>query len=711
MAFQRITRSRTKAVASSVETDNKNVLSRPSLEKLPLEVLQMICEYVDSPGAPGLNALSQASKHCLAATSKSLCREIRFDVTSRRKLQQDVSLCRTLLDSRLSWVHVHRISVEGSMPEQEHEPESVKRGLRPRRQPTKQYIGSRGYYGPRRTQQRYLENTQDDNAWKPLAKLLEDIPALTDILFNSPDQVPPCLLQTLHSHISSCRLHVKHFQLHILEDSDLDRHERALVTSPSLHAATFKFLHWVRGPIPRAEYEHSELVSFQWLVAGAAPNLREVRLANYTGVPTGFIPSMDEPGCKSVFLHVDNLPKPGRMAPLTTFSFGSRDHRHLNRYDLDVWSNYVDFSALRALELAKEIRIDALSWATTNCSFTSLETLVLIIEWKDSHELDTTKQTEVDDFVRSLPPLKDLKIDGAVGPSTFRAIVQHHASKLKRLWMGNVETWPREEVTSCFTGVLQEYPLLQLEDLTLATQRSKGDENEVAIYKTLGSMPRLQALDLTLDCADESILPHVPGPDASFLGWAVGKDVNDNDEAMELTQDCSFDDFHRQTFKDLQTTDGTHLSYGHIRDAFINSALDEKLARAIHQIMTAAKGPRSLPLQRLKLGTRGGCQFGSIDSGVLAGVCDYMGRPMLVECSLPGGGPTRLSVTQVEDSRDSYHPSFYNFAYTRDGPPTELDSQTEAVFRRLWPVKSKVGGSWQKEWHSLPLAEPAITRM
>lgn len=92
MAFQRITRSRTKAVASSVETDNKNVLSRPSLEKLPLEVLRMICEYVDSPGAPGLCALSQASKHCLAATSKSLCREIRFDVISRRKLQQDVSL-------------------------------------------------------------------------------------------------------------------------------------------------------------------------------------------------------------------------------------------------------------------------------------------------------------------------------------------------------------------------------------------------------------------------------------------------------------------------------------------------------------------------------------------------------------------------------------------------------------------------------------------
>ncbi|THW58087.1 hypothetical protein D6D25_02904 [Aureobasidium pullulans] len=692
--FQRITRSRTKAVASSVEADNKNVLSRPSLEKLPLEVLRMICEYVDSPGAPGLCALSQASKHCLAATSKSLCREIRFDVTSRRKLQQDVSLCRTLLDSRSSWVHVRRISVEGSMPEQEHEPESVKRGLRPRRQPTKQHIGSRGYYGPRRTQQRYLENTQDDNAWKPLARLLEDVPALTDILFNSPDQVPPCLLQTLHSHIPSCRLHVKHFQLHILEDSDLDHHERALVTSPSLHAATFKFLHWVRGPIPRAEYEHSELVSFQWLVAGAAPNLREVRLANYTGVPTGFIPSMDEPGCKSVFLHVDNLSKPGRMAPLTTFSFGSRDHRHLNRYDLDVWSNYVDFSALRALEL----------------ELMHL-TLVLIIEWKDSHELDIIKQTEVDDFVRSLPPLKDLKIDGAVGPSTFRAIVQRHASTLKRLWMGNVETWPREEVTSCFTGVLQEHPLLQLEDLTLAIRRSKGDENEVAIYKTLGSLPRLQTLDLTLDCADESILPHVVGPDTSFLGRAVGKDVTDNDEAMELTQDLSSDDFHRQTFKDLQTADGTHLSYGHIRDAFINSALDEKLARAIHQIMIATKGPRSLPLQRLKLGTRGGCQFGSIDSGVLAGVCDYMGRAVLVECSLPGSGPTRLSVTQVEDSRDSYHHSFYNFAYTRDGPPTELDSQTEAVFRRLWPVKSKVGGSWQKEWHSLPLAEPAITRM
>lgn len=88
-----------------------------------------------------------------------------------------------------------------------------------------------------------------------------------------------------------------------------------------------------------------------------------------------------------------------------------------------------------------------------------------------------------------------------------------------------------------------------------------------------------------------------------------------------------------------------------------------------------------------------------------------MGRPVLVERSLPGSGPTRLSVTQVEDSQDSYYPSFYNFTYTRKEPPIELDSQTEAVFRRLWPVKARAGGSWQKEWHSLALAEAAITRM
>jgi hypothetical protein len=101
-----------------------------------------------------------------------------------------------------------------------------------------------------------------------------------------------------------------------------------------------------------------------------------------------------------------------------------------------------------------------------------------------------------------------------------------------------------------------------LEDLMLnPIPRSKGDVQEVAIYKTVGAIPKLQRLSLTLDSSNLSLI------------W----------EGEDILKDPSFDEFHQ---KFQVATSGTssvpyQSRYGHIRNALINSALDETLARGI----------------------------------------------------------------------------------------------------------------------------------
>lgn len=111
-----------------------------------------------------------------------------------------------------------------------------------------------------------------------------------------------------------------------------------------------------------------------------------------------------------------------------------------------------------------------------------------------------------------------------------------------------------------------------LEDLALTLCRSKGDAAKVASYKALSSIQILQYISLVLDTSNHSIL--------SGDALVDFDDEDDDAEYPEAPNDSSFDGFDQQFFE------RSYMSWqdprnGHIHDAFINSAVDKTLARAI----------------------------------------------------------------------------------------------------------------------------------
>lgn len=104
-------------------------------------------------------------------------------------------------------------------------------------------------------------------------------------------------------------------------------------------------------------------------------------------------------------------------------------------------------------------------------------------------------------FLCSLPSLFTLKLVGELSHTTLDTIFEYHDAALRRLWLSPLGTLNRLVITQREVERIAEHcPLL--EDLSLTVPRSKGDACEVAIYKALGSLFKLQSMFLTLDASD-----------------------------------------------------------------------------------------------------------------------------------------------------------------------------------------------------------------
>lgn len=79
---------------------------------------------------------------------------------------------------------------------------------------------------------------------------------------------------------------------------------------------------------------------------------------------------------------------------------------------------------------------------------------------------------------------------------------------------------------------------------------------------------------------------------------------NGGGEVLKAPNDSSFDDFDQQSFSKWNAWRNPRK--GHIRDAFINSAVDETLARSIFRTISSGKPNGSVTLERLKVRVSGG---------------------------------------------------------------------------------------------------------
>lgn len=204
-----------------------------------------------------------------------------------------------------------------------------------------------------------------------------------------------------------------------------------------------------------------------------------------------------------------------------------------------------------------------------------------------------------------------------------------------------------------------------LEELAIPVKRTKSDADEVEIYKSFGKMARLQYLFLTLDCSE----------------WRVSRDS---------TYNPSFDE-----------EDNKHLDFsgllkkGHLRDAFMNCAVDETLARSIWKTICRHKAGRQL--QSLKLWTTGGGEFGRATYNEdYYKVVDNLSRAWLIQPDIGDVINVRELGQRAREMRDQK-------LTDEVGPGSNIKgSQAMEVFRRIWPSKES-SRDWRDDSSSLPL--------
>lgn len=115
-----------------------------------------------------------------------------------------------------------------------------------------------------------------DDTWKPLAALSRQLVALEDLIYRCPNQFPPCLLETLHQYLPHYRLHIDPFKLRSLNEPSTDPYEITLATSPCLYSIGVD-CDMQHGAIT-GEVQNFNFDAVQSMVAGLAPNLKEVRV-------------------------------------------------------------------------------------------------------------------------------------------------------------------------------------------------------------------------------------------------------------------------------------------------------------------------------------------------------------------------------------------------------------------------------------------------
>jgi hypothetical protein len=426
------------------------------------------------------------------------------------------------------------------------------------------------------------------------------------------------------------------------------------------------------------EIQNFNYEAVQSLVAGLALNLKELHIshASWGATSEAFHPCKPWRGFT-----------PGSQVQRSSHVSGSLRCLEIRVGDdlistqlVETWKAHTDFSVLQILNLWSCIAQDTLECLAASSNFQSLRELVLDLTSKQMVPSQTSEFYDIAGrFLYQLPPLSSLQLTGELSRLNMASILEYHGPTLRQLSLSPVEGDKQllpEEIAKI--GVHCHL----LEDLALTLCRSKGDAVEVASYKALGSFQKLQYISLVLDASNHAILS-----DDALIDF---DEEDDDAEYPETPNDPSFDDFDQQFFK-RHFFSWRDPRNGHIRDAFINSAVDETAARAIFWSISSSRAPGSLPLEKLRIQVRGGGDFGNnVCVGSVSMVVANLGRSWLCERS------------QRDDRR---HLLIARELRPRERRPEEaqLPLDVELIFRRLWPATKDGSGDWKDEWCSLPL--------
>lgn len=671
---------------------------RTNFDCLPFETLQQITAHLNYTHRPSLFAFGLASKICRKATLASVFRKIHLSIQSREDLQSDLIALVKILSDADSARYVRHLSIKGFLiwgPDISEEPQKEEREQRLLRAGGVLEVlgGDEPVIHGTFFQNEPVEVSRDENmAWAPVVDLVKTLPHLAELVYDCRNQFPPSLLDALHQNHPQCKLFHLQFRLRSLRWEAPDPYEMAIATSPCLHSISVNYVSW--DSAGEFDYHHEAMLE---VVASLAPKLKEVRMVQLIASPTG-------QSIRRLAL-VERQPWRGlpqfvpgrRTGSLTSLSLAGA--MSFEPEIFQAWNNCTDWSSLHHLALGGGIECysgvneEALTWILENCSLVRLKTLRIRLH-RDDDAIERPNYTDVAvRFFKALEPLEELSVSGSLEPQILDAVLCRHGQSLKKLNLRPFESFFPEDGRHIPMVCAEEHVLqiqaqcLVLEDLTIPIKRTKSDACEAAIYRSLGALARVQNLLLILDCSN----------------WEVARSAEiSNNNPCFGEEDCRFYPRNEDDHGPLQR--------GHVRESFLNCAVDETLARSIWATICRNKvGSR---LQSLKIYTTGGGSFGlgSCYLDVQA-VCDHLSRSWLVERGVRDDEywdniSVRELGRQAREMRDKELSDEQRYIYREPSAASRHSAADSCsagdIVRRIWPCGDG-NTDWREVWSSLPL--------
>ncbi|KAL3460960.1 hypothetical protein BJX64DRAFT_261810 [Aspergillus heterothallicus] len=637
-----------------------------SLLSLPLETLELIASHL-ADHKPSLGAFSQASKRCKAA-SRIRFHELKLLLSLPEDVESLAAHWTEVLHRNSAFSSVRHLTISGrtSITDEEEDDDENEND--------EQYHGVGnmadsvivecdqgedelthcGHVYDDILRGRFYQlgvGEESDEVWNDLARFLNRLTGLREVVWACERGFPQCLLKVVHR-TPGCQLHIKAFDpprlvkgdyeddeneagasqdedpesMKLPKDGFVDEYEYTLATSPSLTSLVVPVAH----DDPHREYNEEAV---QWMARGLAPNLKHVHIIDsgpgfkYRGIPPPSGPQ------KSINGKLFDGMKLGVLESL------SLDPANETR--LESWQNAIDFSHLRHLQLWRA-RKPTLARARS-CHFRSLKSLALEV-LKDRPSIDASPIDQaVAGFLRSLPPLRSLHITGSWNAETFKTALQHHGRALRKLSLYTSEHRRLDQyiITPQMIRLIgKNCP--HLHDARLQVKRSAGDKDEQKIYKAITELRKLRHLTLQLDIYNPV-----------KVGLPVHSLPGNSEE---------------------------------VRQILVNMAVDATLAKEIAHLIFS-RNPR---IETVFL------DVGNNATGILGDVARYMKHQW--RC-------VRVPQNQPEDfDVDVREINVARRKRRQDGEATTELLDFTAAFDSLWPPHTG-SPTWRYAWHSFPLHE------
>lgn len=696
-----------------VETHTTHVyLTRAlfSMESLPLEILERVCEYLGlyEANRQSLHQFASASTFCRAVAAKARYSCVSLNVRSSMTLQSDIEHLIDMFTTNHCLRHIRKLRISGDMSLLDLDTAEGNSSAFPSNLATPKYPqenqgdincdpfsdlpGMYAYHDYHPQQLSDEDQEELELAWAPLSELIVRL-ALSDLIWAAMNQVPLSLLSTLHNRNLECRLHVHTFCLRSMiyfpaERPKFTEAEYALVTSPCLYSIYAPDAYWFDS-LGRNNYNQEAVHA---MVSGITPNLKKVqidqtrRVGNETlhaalqrGRPvwTGFYPDKHPSECMRPVTR-------GKLQVLKIREFG------LLNEDVVSWSVSIDLDLLKSLSLDINRVQDGLRGLAELAQKGAFRSLAdLSISWSDFVNEFTHPTDFFVDLVSSLSPLKSLQLGWTIDDPSIDAILETHGDVLCEFRSSDM-VWTRHQVARIGSQCTQ------LRDLTVEIQRTGGDAEEVRTYQSLGTIGTLRRLTLGLHC--ESPESRLTSPVICYHG--AERNMSIVPLIRRIFANAAIDDVLARSIYNIVslTQAGSHLAY--------HSALEELTIRVQPRALVVNSREYSTTKQFIRwLGRTWLCERFQDHPAAVATCLNIRSKPKTEAVDL-GAQETIATVSNhhvklrelEKKDRQAVEHKFY-FSGETPGKFDDKDAYKKA-WNELWPNRE---GNWLHNWHSFPL--------